>query len=375
MSHIANWLNTQLQARQADLIVDETLFELKRRDDVLKDAFPMKTYAGRRFMSYITKSLQTLASVIAFGAELPTTTKGQFRKVDAEMFKFGLSHVYDEELQWQMKEAMQMAKAMNMTVQNMVNDDGSTTRGQDNDLAALLFGNVQGLVRGHADLLDVLTWQVVQYGEINYSDVRSNVDVALDWKDSSLTPYNHFPAPLTGAALWTNYSTANGIQDLYDFTDTYVDTNGFPPDEFIMSRKLFNHLAQQESSKQAAASMFILGGNSLAGTLGLADINAALDKRELPKIRLFDERYQDDTTPGLVGEAKRFHATDRFSAIKKNMGQRAMGGTIENDDKEGIFQRTYEKEKVPALDVTQVVSVSLPISVMISRLGGSRQVA
>ena len=103
MAYIANWLNEQLQSRQADLVVDDTLADLRKRSKLLDGYVPLKTYDGRKFLSYVIKEINTIASVIAYGGEVPATSQGTFRKITAEMLKSGLSYIYDEETQWAMK--------------------------------------------------------------------------------------------------------------------------------------------------------------------------------------------------------------------------------------------------------------------------------
>lgn len=369
MAYIATWLNDALQQKQADQVIDSTLHDLKQRSHLLDGFIPLKTYEGRKWLAYVTKQINTMASVIGFGGELPITQKGQIRKITAEMFKVGLSHVYDEELQWAMMEAMQLANARGIMVQNDMDMNGNVIGGADNSLAALLFGNLQGLVRAHVELLDYNTWQVLQTGGINYIDPRTNESVILDWKDSSLTPYNHFPAALAGGALWSAYSTANGIQDLYNATDTYIDSNGYPPDAYVMSRKLLNHLLQQTSTKEAATSAFLAGGTTVAGTVGIEALNSVLERRGIPKIITFDEKTEMDTAPGVVASGLRFLDSNVFVALKQGMGERSMGGTIENGGAAGVYVATREKQKTPPIDVSEAVSLQLPVLPLISKLG------
>ena len=368
MAYIATWLNEALQTRTADLVLDETLYDLQRRSGLLDKYMPFKTYSGRNWMAYLTKSINTMASVIAPGAEIPSTQKGQFRKMSAEMIKVGLSHTYDENDQWAMRDAQALAEQRGIYVQDTEEGDGS-----DGSLASLLFGNIQGLVRAVYELLTFQSWQIVQFGAIDYSDPRTDGNVTLDWKDSSLTAFNHFPAALTGNALWTDYVNANGIQNLYTAVDTYIDSNGRPPEVTVMSRKALNHLLQQLSTKQAVASVF-LNGTTVQGTVGLDQLNETLSRRNIAPIVTFDERTESDITPGTSNGGIRFLNADRFVFLNEGLGQRAIGSTIELKGQSGIFQRTYEKSLSPTIDVTEVVANILPTAPLISKRGFSQKV-
>jgi hypothetical protein len=303
------------------------------------------------------------------------------------MFKFALAHQYDEEDQWAMKDAMTLAKAQGITVQNLKMPDGSIQKGTDNDLATTLFGNVEQLVRSHVDLADLLMWQVLQTAEVSYIDPRTQIKAELDWRDNDLTTYEHFPASgfrpgvrgvldaFAPADNWSNVETANGIRDLWFAVKTYVNTNGFPPDSLVMSRNLRDYLLDQRTSKEAAASIWIPGGTSVAGTIGPDGLNEVLKRRGIPPIETFDERYQTDIAPGVnSADNLRFLADNRVVFLKEGMGERAMGTPLEGKGKAGIYQRTYEKTQVPILDVTETISINLPVAVQISKLGMSFQV-
>ena len=375
MGILATWLNEELQSRQADMVVDETLWELQQRSKWLDQYFDTKMYDNRNFLAYITKQINTMASVVAPNGSIPSTRKGQFRKITAESFKVGLRHEYDEEDQWDLRDAISLAQSRGINVQNM-EGNGQVIQGSNNDLAALLYGNLSGLVRSVGELLEYMTWQVIQFGAVNYTDPRTSMLVDLDWKDSSLiTAGNHFPTA-TVAVPWlaSNRATANGIQDIYDDINLYYDTNGCAPDSIVMSRKLWQEMLQQKSTKEAASSLFLDGGTALQGVVAPERLQAVLETRGIPKIHTFDERTEMDVTPGTGSGNIRFLNTDRYCFIKKGMVIKAMGGVIENDGKSGIYQRTYQDPIVQAKDVSEVLARIIPVAPEISKKGFSRRV-
>lgn len=356
MAYIASWLNDHLQAKQANLVVDDTLTNLRHRSGLLDAYVPMQTYSGRKFLSYVMKEINTVASLVSYGAEIPTTSVGTFRKITAEMLKSGLTYLYDEQTQWDMKEAMEAAMNSTKQVQDSRMPDGSIVPGTDNDLAKHLFGTIERLVKSQIDLLDSLTWQVLQTGTLSRTDYRTREVTNLDYRNAYDNSYNHFPSALAGNDRWDQYATANGIQDLYSAVSDFVDTNGFKPDIIAMSWKLHNDLMQQTSTKNAASSLTVTQVGQVSPDLLLALLRA----RGLPEIVLFDEQYEIEDSAKVVSKA-RFLNTNRFVFLSKNMGQRAMGPTLEGDGKTGVYVVTREVQKFPPTDATTAVATMIPV--------------
>jgi len=359
MAFIADWLNEGLQAKQADLIVDDTLSNLRQRSGLLDQYLPLKTYDGRKFLAYVVKEINTIASIVAYGAELPTASQGGFRKITAEMLKMGLTIPYDEETLWDMKEAAELATAKGVLVQDIRTPDGTIVQGSNNELAKYLFGSLERLVKSMVDLLDALTWQVLYTGAVNYTDSRTNVTFSVDYKEPGAT-YNMFPASLAGDAVkdWVTGSAPNGIQDLYSAVDNYVDVNGFLPDAIAMSRKAVNALMQQATTKNAASSLTV----TQVGTVSPNLLAAVLDARGIPNIITFDEQYELENTAKVVSAA-RFLPTNRYVFLSKNMGERALGQVLEagNSGTRGIYTVAREIQKIPPVDALQTVATGLPL--------------
>jgi hypothetical protein len=64
----------------------------------------------------------------------------------------------------------------------------------------------------------------------------------------------------------------------------------------------------------------------------------------------------------------------RVVFLKKGCVERVLGGTLENQGKAGIYQRTYEKSKEPPLDITATASMMIVTAPAISKMGMSRKV-
>ncbi len=357
MGKIAEWLNEARQNKMADMVIEDTLDDLKRRDTSVLDPYvPFKTYSSRQFLAYVMEQINVIASVTAYGAEPPVTNQGTFRRITAELMKSSLAYIWDEEYQWHMKEAMEEAAAKNIMVQMSRDSSGNTVAGTNQDLAGFIFGTVEKLARAQVELLNQMTWTVLQFGELDRVDPRTGVNTRLDYKNGFDTSYNHFPNALAGTARWDQLATSNGIQDLYNAVDAYVDTNGFAPDCIYMSRKLLNDLMQQQSTKDSASSLTV----TQVGTVSPNMLGAVLEARGIPSIKTYDEKYRNELGDQSIANT-RFLQDNRYVFVKDKMGERAMGPTLENDGKEGVYVTTYEKQKVPPVDVTQAVATIIPV--------------
>jgi hypothetical protein len=351
MAYISEWLSERHQAKVADMTVEDTLANLKQRSKLLDEFIPFKTYSHRKFLAYVLEEINTIASLIPYGVEPPITSQGTYRKITAELLKTGLSFRYEAETQWDMKDAMREASATGVQVMDSRRGPGTNT-----DLADYIFGTIERCARAQVELLDVITWEVLQTGKLLRTDPRSEMKVEIDYRNPHDVSYNHFPAALTGTARWDQLSTANGLQDLYDSMDTYIDTNGFPPDLIVMSRKLLNLLMNQQSTKDAATQV----RGASVGSVSPELLSAALSARMLPSIRTFDEMYQDELS-NKGSQKVRFLNTNRFVFVSQRMGQRAMGPTLESGGNTGVYVVTREISKFPSVDATQGVSTVLPV--------------
>lgn len=356
MAYIANWLNESLQAKQADLIVNDTIVETQRRSQLLAPFVPFKAYDGRKFLSYVVREVNTVASVISYGAEPPIAGQGNFQKITAQMLKTGLTYRFDEETQWDMKEALELAYSKNILVQDTLLPDGTILPGSNNDLAGYLFGTVQRMVKAQMDLLDALTWKVLQTGSLNWTDIRTGTNITINYlnnNDEYPTSANRFGNVPTS---WDNYNDANGIRDLYDAVDHFIEVNGYAPKLIVMSRRLRNHLMQQKSTKDAASSLVV----TQVGTVSPDMLRAILEARGIPPIVTFDERYQIEGD-GSRDSTVRFLNDNKFVFLTENMGQRAMGTTIESDGQAGVYVIAREITKFPPVDAIQGVATILPV--------------
>lgn len=371
--YVESWLQEQRQARTANLIVDNTLHQLKERSRVLDKYVPMKTKDGRDWLAYITEQIDPIASLVSTGQEYPATKKGKFSQVATRLFKAALRHEWTEDIQWKLKEVKEFAAARGITVQNISVGEGKIQVGQDNSLAELIFGTIASLVRGHVNLLDYLAWQVIQTGAMAYNDTRTGLNINLDWKPAISSVYNHFPSALTGARDWTEFDTANGLQDLVDMHYVYKYDNGFGADEIAMSEQLVYMLLRQKSTREAVVASTTIG-TTITGTVSIDQLNDVLRRRFLPPIVTVDDHFSLDVVNDGANHPVRFLDPSKVVFLKKGMAERVLGGTLENAGKAGIYQRTYEKSKEPPLDISATASMMIVTAPSISKQGMCRQV-
>jgi len=375
MSHVASFFNEPFINKQINAIVDETHRDLLKRDKLIDEAMPTQTFETRNFMALLTSRIAPAARVVAWGAEIPVTRHGGFEKVTAQLTKLALSHRYDEEDMWALSEAYQLAGYMWNKIQTIHKPDGTVQRGANDDLATALFGDVQQLLDGMVDRMDMMKWQAISTGALNIEDMSTGVKFEIDYKKSD-APYNHFPLPLvaTGNTVtptlnkWSDKQNADGFRNIQDLTDIYEDTNGFLPDKIVMNRKLWNMFLDQKSTKEAARAMT----TSEIGLVSRDMADELLRRRKLPPVVEFGEKYHEEV-PGGEAVTANFLNDNRLVFLKNKMGISAIGPTMESKTniissgkdipkiKTGIYLDIYTENGRPPNDVVATVASFIPI--------------
>lgn len=375
MAHIASFFNERFVSQQVAAMVDETETTLMTRKHLIDDYFPTQTFDSRDFMGLLTNRVAPAASIVAYGAEIPLVSFGGVERIAAQLCKIGVSRLYDEQNQWDMLKAREIAVDRGVKVQTIYKPDGTIQKGANNDLASYLFGTIEDLLRGVTDRMDMMKWQACLNGAVDLKDPKTGALVSLDFKKSGVS-YNHFPLPLTQTGnttephlnKWDDLANAQGLQNLYDAVETYNDTNGFIPDKIVMSRKLWNKFLQQKSTRDAARQMTTTELGLVSTDMG----KELLKKRDLPEVVTMDEKFQEELPTGEVVPVN-FMPTNRFAFLKEDMGISAIGPTIESSTtivggsenivapKSGIWVSTYEQNKQPVHDVSMAIATFLPI--------------
>lgn len=361
MGTIASWLNDRYQAKEVNLIVEDTHAQLKTTDELLAKYFPVKEYDDRNFLGLIVSKVEPIASVIGYNGKAPASRPNYLRQAVSQLIKLGITAEFDEETQFRMEEMVRYARLSNQSLQDRIMPDGQVKEGYNNSLANLIYQQPKNLVKGIHNLLRLFTWQIITTGAIDHTDLKTNIRTQLDWKDPDAN-YNHFPAALTntgsghplGTVVWSDYENADGITTLENDILTYYNTNGYFPDEIVMSLELAMNLARQQAVIDRAKGYNLFRSTQSVG-IGTVKEIIKLDMLTDVEISVYDQRY--DLYEGNDGAVPhvRFLPTNRFCFLKKNMGERCLGTTIESKNglydkpKKGIFVET----KADPLDETK----------------------
>ena len=386
MAYIESFLKEQRVAKTADLVINNTLRQLKERSKVLNTYVPLVEKTGRDWLAYIGTTVDPIASLVATGQDYPEAKKGDFSRILARTAKAAISYHWDEDTQWRMQEVNELAKLRNISIQNIQVAEGKIQVGQDNELAKVIFGSLASLVRGHINLIDYITWQTLQTGKMVYSDSRTGLNVNLDWTKAIPLRANHFPFPIyqtdwngteTSDSLardWTQHDTADPLQDMADLHTQYKYTNGFPADEVAISERLLLNVARCKSVKEAVVAANVLG-NIITGTPSIDQINEVMTRRFLPKFVLVDEQVELADNQGTSVPTRVLDEGTIVFLSRQGNFQRILGGTLENNGKAGIYQRTYQKSIEPPLDITATASMMLVAAPTIGKTGMARKVS
>lgn len=375
MAFITKFFDDKVVAKTADLMINETIRYLYERNPILTECVPIQETDSFDWKAMLFKEEAPIATLVADNQEIPVRSFGKFEELIAKGFNIADSYMYDEETMIKMYQAMEKAQLAGMPVMSYRDEKGNITKkGTNDNLAQIIFGSIASLTKGIMDRLDQMTWEAIQTGALNVQSVNTNVSASLIFRKAN-AEYNHFPNPLvdTGNTVsklnrWSDYENADGLANLYDAVDTYIDTNGFPPKYIAMSRRLLNHLRSQKSTQRAVASSF--------NTLGIVSMERLLDTIKNnqidSEIKIIEDRYQYKDAQGRLFK-NRFLNEDTIVFMHPNMGKRWVAPTIDSVNtiveegdavlrpKAGLFIKTYEMKVQPKLDVTYGKMTAAPI--------------
>jgi hypothetical protein len=349
MTSIAKFLTSARYKAKLDKIIDVTRAFLadpdkemrlskegKKPDSVMLNQFKVfDDYARYKetddfsAIEYQLKRNMSIASVTATGGEIPSTSAGQLIKVEGGAIKITLEHDYDEKTQIKMWEFSQMTNIPQAFVE-------------------MLFGSVNDLQPKIFKTANMLMAQVWSTGRINFTDPRTRAAIEIVYK----TYPELFPDPLTGNALWTNATTADGIGDLQRHSEAFYYRNGFYPKETRMSKKLCTALLKQESTANYAISQGLISAAPVPGRptrVSLKILNEMAKDMNIPPIVEWDAQYEIEVAPGET-QRSRYINDNIYTFLSDGMSERLFVPTIESalgtgKPKPGVFLKIDEIEK------------------------------
>lgn len=372
--YIADFLNTQMAA-QVRLLLDDTYQFLldpdkesrlqrmgKKPNPILLSQYklmdefiPLEFSDDPDVLTYLIKQNLAIASVISVDGEVVSTSAGSLIKLDGDFFKLAIAHNWDE------KKQEQMLKFRRMLPGNI-----------SQTFIDMLFGSVADLQPRVIKLANVLTWQVLQSGQVSYTDPRTGVTAKLTYNVTN----DQFPTALTGTSKWDQYTTANGLQDIEDHLLNYYDRRGYYPDRIVMSNRLLIHLSRQESTRNRALAMGMLSNVPTAGVASAVSLEMLM--KVIPQlamsqtqVEVYDAQYELETAPNQTVKG-RYLNDDSYCFLTGNMGKRLFGPTIENEGKSGLFVLTEQLLTSPPRDRSYCVGKMVPFFPQPELLGGRK---
>lgn len=372
--YIADFLNTQMAA-QVRLLLDDTYQFLLDPDKesrlqrmgkkpnpmllsqykLMDEFIPLEFSDDPDVLTYLIKQNLAIASVISVDGEVVSTSAGSLIKLDGDFFKLAIAHNWDE------KKQEQMLKFRRMLPGNI-----------SQTFIDMLFGSVADLQPRVIKLANVLTWQVLQSGQVSYTDPRTGVTAKLTYNVTN----DQFPTALTGTSKWDQYTTANGLRDIEDHLLNYYDRRGYYPDRIVMSNRLLIHLSRQESTRNRALAMGMLSNVPTAGVASAVSLEMLM--KVIPQlamsqtqVEVYDAQYELETAPGQTVKG-RYLNDDSYCFLTGNMGKRLFGPTIENEGKSGLFVLTEQLLTSPPRDRSYCVGKMVPFFPQPELLGGRK---
>lgn len=364
MAYIAKWLADRAQTKVVDNIIDSTHKDVTMADPVLDEYFPVKMHPDFKYLGLILEKYNILASIIGVGGRAPTTRIGSWKEVNQDYLKVGLDFVFDEMDQRRMEEVQRMANLQGITVGSQLNPDGTMkVQGESDTLASFIFGRAIDLVKSVNLLNSKLIYDVLQTGQINHTDARTNIVHNLNYVDPNET-FVSFPSALAGNDRWDQYATAKPLTDLENDCWAYEEANGTQPKATLMSKILYRHIWHCQSVIDQASTF---SSSISASKMNPAILTRVLEDRGLPPIILSDRRYDYLNAEGQRQKG-RFLNTNRYVFLCEEMGERGIGPTIESKGgdvnakpKPGVWLNTKQDPYIPTNDIMECAANILPL--------------
>ena len=163
---------------------------------------------------------------------------------------------------------------------------------------------------------------------------------------------------VTASTLWSAGVVTSRIADMLAWQAVYVDTNGTPPGEMLMSTAVYNDMRK--------------GDEFLSSTTGRtftkSDIASILADEGLPPIRIYDRRIN------LAGTTTRV-TSDKNVLFLPAAGEEGLGKTywgttlaatelswgIEDDEQAGIVAAAIKTDSIPVLAEVVADAIGMPV--------------
>lgn len=208
--------------------------------------------------------------------------------------------------------------------------------------------------------------------EVGKGEALADARFTINENGLTLPPVDFGRKPehsVTAAVLWTDHANARPLDDLESWVQTYIDTNGAPPDRMLMARTVLSDMRQCD---QVVRQVYPLAPSGSSPMVSVEQLNTVLASLDLPSIEINDARVLVDNvaTRILPANAVIFvpapGATD--AAQPTDLGGFLLGTTAESlepeyagvDGRAGVVAATY-KTKNPIRLWTHVAAIGMPV--------------
>jgi hypothetical protein len=342
-----------LRKFEIDKIVDQTYFRLREGFEAINQYMPFTEYPDVQLLVAQFQEYPTIASIMGDNEDIPVRKPNAIlNEVLLGQARFGLSYYYqskDFEYFHKLQERLAMGG-----------------RGAE-AYERYFYKRAETLTESTLNLLTYLYIQVIQTGGVTYTDPFSNTQFSLTYPTESTL----FPTALAGGNTWDNIATAQGINDLYTLSKAWYDVLGFYPYATMLSTQAFRQLQAQYSTKLAVLSargsigVVAGGGTTTTETVlsnflpSMEEINATMQRRDIPPLVLFDAQYQQENPNGTFSRL-RYSDPSIVNFLTKGMGERALMGYPENDFNPGVRVESFVESTMPRREVSRAMAAGVP---------------
>lgn len=234
-------------------------------------------------------------------------------------------------------------------------------RNSDTAIRNAILDDAVRMVRAVAARLELARGEALYRGQLQINE--NGVQATVDFGRAG----GHTVAPGT---VWSTVATATPLVDLLAWQQTYVDTNGQPPEVMLTSTRVANYMLQSQQIRE------LLAANGVTPALASRDgMNSILSAYGLPPIEVYDARVS------VGGAAQRVIPDDRLIMLPApgdpndpqgtDLGATLMGTTaeslepnygIDGADQPGVVSGAYTTND-PVAVWTKAAGIGLPVLV------------
>lgn len=336
--------------RDINAIIDTSYWSLMDSEDPINVIMPLRSYAVRDLlMMEMSHSKVTIGSIVAEEQEIPLSrARATLTEELLSDCKIGKAYGFTAK-------HYEMLYKMDQYLQT---NGGAAVA---TEIKRYFFGIFADLAPQIINRLTMMSFRVLTTGQCVFTDPITNARVELSYPDIDVAL---LPAALSGGALWSAPTTANGLQDLRNLARAYYQRHGKYPDRLILRQFNLWELGEQESTKRAYLTS--QGGTGItAGDLPALQLNEDQVTQLIrqwtfiPNVLSFDAIYSEESAAGVV--TNRYYLEDGFIAmIDDGILERSLVPTVENGFRPGIYSSMKQLNDIPLRERLAGVANGIP---------------